>query len=159
MQAKAERPASTRQVLRRPGPLQMNINAIAAAVFLPLLYWTGAVIAISRLGYPGVVWMTPLAWLLALPAGFRLARQSSSPMPTLLLEGAAAGGLLGACQGLLVAVGLLLGGAPAAAAPPGLAFSISNVWLAAGGALLAGAPACAGLAALAAWWGRRRLGA
>ena len=128
----------------------MNFNAIAAAVFLPILYWSGAVIAISLFGYPGVVCMTPVAWLLALPVGFRLARESSSPQPVLLYEGLAAGGLLGLGQGLLVAAAMLLGGSIT-----NYGAELSQSWLAALIAALFSIPACAGLSLLAAWWGRQ----
>jgi hypothetical protein len=128
----------------------MNFNAIAAAVFLPSLYWTGAVIAISLFGYPGVVCMTPVAWLLALPVGFRLARESSSTGRVLLHEGLAAGGLLGLGQGLLVAAAMLLG-----SRITNYGAELSQSWLAALIAALFSIPACAGLSLLAAWWGRQ----
>ena len=128
----------------------MNINAIAAAIFLPLLYWTGAVIAITLFGYPGVILMTPMAWLLALPAGFRLARESSTPLPGLLWEGLTAGGLLGLWQGLLVAAAMLI-----SVSITNYGADLPRSWLLALAATLVSAPACAGLSALAAWWGRR----
>ena len=133
--------------------LRMNINAIAAAVFLPVLYWTGAVVAVTLFGYPGVVCTTPLAWLLALPAGFRLARQSTSPMPNLAFEGAVAGGLLGVWQGLLMLVAALLD-----ARLRGEGIPLADAWQMALLAMVIGAPVCAGLAALAAWWSRRTHG-
>ena len=128
----------------------MNINAIVIALFLPLLYWTGAVIAITLFGYPGVVCMTPLAWLLALPVGFRLARESHSPQPTLLYESLAAGGVLGAWQGLLLAGATLL--------IPYLnnyGDDLNRSWPFVLAGVLVGAPVTAGLSALAAAWQRR----
>lgn len=128
----------------------MNLNAIVSATFLPLLYWTGAVIAVTMFGYPGVACTTPLAWLLALPVGFRLARESSSPQPALLFESLAAGGALGVGQGLLAAGAMSVGGLPTVRGEePGL-------WLAALVGVLVSAPVTAGLAALAAWWRRKK---
>lgn len=128
----------------------MNLNAIAAAIFLPLLYWTGAVLTITLFGYPGVVWMTPLAWLLALPVGFRLARESASPPPGLLIESLSAGGLLGLGQGLLVAVAMLLG-----ARVTNYGADLPASWQVILAAILFSIPACAGLTALATWWRQR----
>jgi hypothetical protein len=85
-------------------------RAVTLSLFLPMLYWTGAVVAISLLGYPGVICMTPLAWLLALPLGLRLTHESKSIGDRLLLEAAAAGAMLGLWQGVLI-------GAALAAAP------------------------------------------
>jgi hypothetical protein len=80
----------------------LDKSAIISALFLPLLLWTGSVIAISWMGYPGVVYMTPMAWLLALPVGLRVRRESVSPGRRPVLEAALGGGLLGFCQSLLV---------------------------------------------------------
>jgi len=80
----------------------LDKNAIFSGLFLPLLLWTGSVIAISWMGYPGVVCMTPLAWLLALPVGLRVRRESVSLGIRPVQEAALGGGLLGLWQGLLV---------------------------------------------------------
>ena len=80
----------------------LDLRAMALGLFLPILYWTGAVVAITLFGYPGVVCMTPAAWLLALPVGLRVHRESVSPGSRPVLEAAFGGGLLGFWQGLLV---------------------------------------------------------
>jgi hypothetical protein len=128
----------------------MNVNAMIVALFLPLLYWTGTVIAVTLFGYPGVVCMTPMAWLLALPVGFRLARESSSPPPILRSESLVTGGVLGLWQGLLLAVAMVL--APAVS---NYGEDLPASWLAALAGVLVSTPVTAGLAALAAWWARR----
>ncbi len=82
--------------------MTLDKSAIISALFLPLLIWTGSVIAITGMGYPGVVWMTPLAWLLAMPVGLRVRRESVSPGHGPTLEAALGGGLLGFWQAMLV---------------------------------------------------------
>lgn len=89
----------------------LDFGAILHAVWLPLLLWCVMVIGAAMSGYPGVVCVTPLAWLLALPVGRSCVLRSRSPRPTMpLLEAGLAGGLLGALEGLIVApVGVLAG--------------------------------------------------
>jgi hypothetical protein len=82
--------------------MTLDKSAIISGLFLPLLFWTGSVIAISWMGYPGVVCMTPMAWLLALSVGVRIRHESTSPGQRPVLEAALGGGLLGVWQGLLV---------------------------------------------------------
>ena len=64
--------------------------------FLP---WLAAVLAVTLAGFPGVICITPLAWLLALRVGLRTvsASSSSSHLP----QAALAGAFLGLLQGLL----------------------------------------------------------
>lgn len=81
---------------------RLDGRAVASALFLPLLLWTGSVIAVALLGYPGVIYMTPAAWLLALPVGLRVRRESESPGRQPVLEAALAGAVLGTWQGLLL---------------------------------------------------------
>jgi hypothetical protein len=95
---------------------RFDLRAVILSLFLPMLYWTGAVFAISMLGYPSVVCMTPLAWLLALPLGMRVAHESKSPGDRPLLEAAAGGALLGIWQGVLI--GAALAAAPLITARP-----------------------------------------
>jgi hypothetical protein len=130
----------------------LDLRAISASLFLPLLYWTGAVIAISLFGYPGVVCMTPVAWLLALPVGMRVPRESASPVSRQVIEAAVGGGLLGLWQGVLFIATLT-----APALLPGSAeTALSNSLLLAAVSILAGVPVTAGLAAWTAWMRRER---
>jgi hypothetical protein len=132
----------------------IDLSAVASAVFLPLLVWTGTVIAITFFGYPGVVCLTPLAWLLALPVGARVGRDSASLGRRPLFEAALGGGVLGFWQGLLFAAAMaaspyLPGGARYTAGLP-------EPLLAALIAACLGIPVTAGLAALMAWLMMRR---
>ena len=56
-------------------------------------------------GYPGVVCITPLAWLISLQAGNLISIQSKSSLRSRrLIEAALAGGFLGLLQGVLFKV-------------------------------------------------------
>lgn len=81
----------------------LDLRAMSMALFLPLLLWTGAVIAVSLMGYPGIACMTPVAWLLALPVGLRVRHDSESPGRQPLLEAAIAGAILGFWEGMILA--------------------------------------------------------
>jgi hypothetical protein len=60
------------------------------------------VLLVTWAGYPGVVCVTPLAWLIALRVGLLVAVRSRSSAPgTRLLEAALAGALHGSLQGIL----------------------------------------------------------
>jgi hypothetical protein len=91
--------------------------------------------------------MTPVAWLLGLPVGMRVGRESESPPGRVVLEAALAGGLLGAWEGLLFAVvvsaspylpGQFAGDLPSP-------FFVAVLWI------VLSVPVCGGLAALLAW--------
>jgi hypothetical protein len=76
-----------------------NILLVALTQFAP---WLAAVVVVSFAGYPGVVCVTPLAWLMALRVGLVSVERSRSPVPgTRLREAALAGSLFGLLQGLL----------------------------------------------------------
>jgi hypothetical protein len=67
--------------------------------------WFAAVILVTWAGYPGVVCVTPLAWLLALRVGIECAMYSTSDSPSRrILEAALAGGWFGFLQGMLFLV-------------------------------------------------------
>ena len=129
----------------------LDRRAISAALFLPALYWTGAVIATTLFGYPAVICMTPLAWLLALPIGMRVPHESISPGNGPVIEAAVSGALLGIWQGLLFALSMAL----TTMLPQGRASELPNALLLAGLALLLGTPITASLAAWIAWVKRR----
>lgn len=67
--------------------------------------WLAMVIIVSFAGYPGVICVTPMAWLLALRVGnISVARSRSEESSQRLLEAALAGGILGFLQGILFLV-------------------------------------------------------
>ncbi len=64
--------------------------------------WLAAVLFITWSGYPGVVCITPMAWLLAISTGsMHSGRSKSRKSSTRVLEAALAGGILGLLQGVL----------------------------------------------------------
>jgi len=70
--------------------------------FLP---WLISVVLVSIAGYPGVLCVTPMAWLLALRLGNLAAwRSRSSTSTRRLTEAALGGGFFGLLQGILFAV-------------------------------------------------------
>lgn len=87
----------------------IDLQAIFLSVWLPLLLWVLMVGGATLSGYPGVICITPLGWLLALSVGLRLPGFSSTKNPTLRLAEAGMGGaFLGFFQGFLFAVILAL---------------------------------------------------
>ncbi|HUG34092.1 MAG TPA: hypothetical protein VMJ90_04940 [Anaerolineales bacterium] len=69
--------------------------------FIP---WLFSVILVSLAGYPGVVCVTPMAWLLALRVGNLVAwRSRSATSSRRLTEAALAGGFFGLLLGILFA--------------------------------------------------------
>ena len=114
--------------------------------------WLAVVLLATWGGYPGIVCVTPLAWLMALAVGVRCASQSSSSKPgQRLLEAALAGALFGLLQGVLfffIAPRLGPVNADEQASATGISF----------GMLCVGAPVGAGLSTFTAWLAQRRRG-
>lgn len=64
--------------------------------------WLASVLVVTWAGYPGVVCVTPMAWLIGLVVGLRCAMWSRSPdSRRRIAEAALAGAILGFLQGLL----------------------------------------------------------
>jgi MFS family permease len=79
-----------------------NILDTALRQFAP---WLVMVLIVTFAGQPGVVCVTPVAWLLALRAGLMAVNRSKSDSATVRkTEAALAGSLLGLLQGLLFAL-------------------------------------------------------
>jgi Na+/H+-translocating membrane pyrophosphatase len=67
--------------------------------------WLAVVLLATWAGYPGVVCITPMAWLLTLRVGLLCVLRSKSEQPSRrLLEATLAGGFLGFLQGILFIV-------------------------------------------------------
>ena len=67
--------------------------------------WLAMVLIVTFAGYPGVVCVTPMAWLMALRVGNICAARSKSQLSShRLSEVALAGGLFGLLQGMLFGV-------------------------------------------------------
>jgi hypothetical protein len=67
--------------------------------------WLIAVLIVSIAGYPGVVCVTPMAWLIALRVGNNcVSRSRSEQSRQRILEASIAGAILGLLQGILFLV-------------------------------------------------------
>jgi hypothetical protein len=90
-----------------------DLRAVLNAVWLPFCSWLAAVIMVAVGGkQPGVVCVTPMAWLMALWVGLRCAVFTRNEKRSgRLTEAALAGGILGVLQGLLCAAIIPLMGA------------------------------------------------
>ena len=67
--------------------------------------WLAMVMLVSFVGYPGVICVTPVAWLIALRVGNLVVWRSKSELRSQrLIEASIAGGILGLLQGILFIV-------------------------------------------------------
>lgn len=83
-------------------PDELDLRLILSVPLGQLVSWLLAVLLISWAGYPGVICVTPVAWLIALRVGIIcVARSCSAQTGRHLLEAALAGGWFGLLQGLL----------------------------------------------------------
>lgn len=84
----------------------LDFRNIASSALRNFWAWFVAVLFVAFIGnQPGVVCVTPLAWLMALRVGnFAVTQSHSAGSATHKLEAALAGGLLGFMQGILFAV-------------------------------------------------------
>jgi len=83
----------------------LNVNALLKALGTWLMPWLALVLVLTYRGEPSVICLTPMAWLLAIPAGWNyvaLARGNPGRQP--FLAGALVGALLGLLYGLLYCV-------------------------------------------------------
>jgi hypothetical protein len=79
-----------------------NILETPLRQFVP---WLAMVLLVTFAGYPGVVCVTPMAWLIALRVGnLSVARSRSVNSSSRKIEAALAGGILGLLQGILFAI-------------------------------------------------------
>jgi len=80
----------------------LDLRAILLVALQQFAPWLVSVLIVTWAGYPGVVCVTPLAWLLALRVGLGcVARSKSVEARRRLQEAALAGGVFGLLQGLL----------------------------------------------------------
>jgi hypothetical protein len=83
----------------------LDIRVVIEVPLRQFIGWLAMVLLVTFAGYPGVVCMTPMAWLIALRVGNLVAWRSKSGLRSQrLTEAALAGGLLGLLQGVLFGV-------------------------------------------------------
>ncbi len=83
-------------------PTKLDLQTVFMIPLRQFVPWLMMVLLVSLAGYPGVVCVTPMAWLIALRVGnLCIARSKSGRSSRRLLEAALAGGFLGLLQGIL----------------------------------------------------------
>ena len=83
---------------------RLDLRVIFEIPLRQFVPWLAMVLLVTWAGYPGVVCVTPMAWLIALRVGNLCVWRSKSTLSSRrLTEAALAGGLLGFLQGLLFA--------------------------------------------------------
>ena len=83
---------------------KLDLRVIFETPIRQFVPWLAMVLLVTFAGYPGVVCVTPMAWLIALRVGNLCVWRSKSTLSSRrLTEAALAGGLLGLLQGLLFA--------------------------------------------------------
>jgi ABC-type phosphate/phosphonate transport system permease subunit len=88
-----------------PSPNGLDLRIIIETPLRQFVWWLIVVLLITFAGQPGVVCVTPMAWLIALRVGNFVALRSLSDLASRrLTEAALAGGLLGLLQGILFGV-------------------------------------------------------
>jgi hypothetical protein len=78
-----------------------DIGILLRAAATPLIIWFGMVAVVTYAGSPGVVCVTPMAWLLGCWTGVYCANTSRSAERQRLIEALTAGAIVGLLQGLL----------------------------------------------------------
>lgn len=86
-------------------PNKLDIRNIIETPLRQFAPWLAAVLVVTFAGYPGVVCITPMAWLIALQVGNVSVRHSrSASSASRKLEATFAGAILGLLQGILFAI-------------------------------------------------------
>src|SRR5512140_3587744 len=89
-----------------PAPSQnLDLRVVIETPLRQFVLWLVMVLLVTFAGYPGVVCVTPMAWLIALRVGILcVTRSRSDSSSRRILEATLAGGLLGLLQGILFMV-------------------------------------------------------
>jgi hypothetical protein len=84
---------------------KFDLRTIIEVPLRQFVPWLAMVILVTWAGYPGVICVTPMAWLIALRVGNICVARSTSEQPSRrLLEADLAGGFFGFLQGVLFIV-------------------------------------------------------
>lgn len=83
----------------------LDLRVVFETPLRQFVLWLAMVVLVSWAGYPGVICVTPMAWLIALRVGnLCVARSRSEKSSQRLVEATVAGGVLGLLQGILFIV-------------------------------------------------------
>lgn len=86
-------------------PNGLDLRIVFETPLRQFVLWLAMVILVSLAGYPGVICVTPMGWLIALRVGnLCVARSRSEKSSQRLVEATFAGGILGLLQGILFIV-------------------------------------------------------
>ena len=130
----------------------INWSIFFRSALSPLIIWGIMVGLVTLSGQPGVVCITPMAWLLALWCGTNYIRLSGGQAGRRLLLGPAlAGGLLGVGEGVIFAMGV---GSSMPLSSPEDVFKAQLLTVV---VIAAGIIICAGLSTFTAWLSLKRL--
>ena len=87
----------------------LDLRIVFETPLRQFVLWLAMVVLVSLAGYPGVICVTPMAWLIALRVGnLCVARSRSQKSSQRLVEATFAGGILGLLQGILFIFGIPL---------------------------------------------------
>jgi len=88
-----------------PAASGLDLRVVIETPLRQFAPWLAIVLIVTFAGYPGVVCVTPMAWLMALRVGNICAARSRSQLASRrLTEAALAGGLFGLLQGVLFGI-------------------------------------------------------
>lgn len=88
-----------------PASKSLDLRVMLITPLREFVWWLMAVLIVSIAGYPGVVCVTPMAWLIALRVGnICVTRSRSEESRKRILEASIAGAILGLLQGILFLV-------------------------------------------------------
>jgi len=138
--------------MNAPAQDKLDLRLVIEVPVKQFAWWLGMVLLLSFAGYPGVVCVTPMVWLIALRVGNLVVWRSKSNLRSRrLTEAAIAGGLLGLLQGILFIFIIPFMGPIQNSEWPGAVFLISFI-------LIAGILAGAGLSLFTAYLNESRSG-
>jgi hypothetical protein len=135
------------------GRIWQALEPFVRSVVPMVLVWAGMVVLAAAGGYPGVVCITPLAWVLATWTGSQYAQLAAGRRARLPLLGPAlAGAALGLCLGIIFMIANEVAFVPGVEAEEAARTRLSGLVMP-----VVGTPVCAVISTVTAWLTRRRL--
>jgi hypothetical protein len=86
---------------------QLDLRLVVKISLQYFVFWLFQVLVVIWIGYPGILCITPAAWLLSIVVGIECVKKSSSPITSQrLVEALISGGIYGLLLGILFFVGV-----------------------------------------------------